>query len=664
MEEIPILKDISIIFALSMGVLLLCNRLHIPTVVGFLITGILCGPHSLGLIGEVAEVKTLADVGIILLLFIVGMEFSLSRLVDYKRFFLLGGLLQVLITGAVAFLVAQIIGRPTGESLFLGCLIALSSTAIVMRVLEDRGEAQTAQGKVALSILIFQDLLVVPMVLFTPVLAGLETDFNINFSMAVIKGAATLLLVFILAEFVVPKLLFYIAMTRSRELFLLGVLAICTSVIWMTSMLGISLSLGAFLAGLIISESDYCHEAIGDVLPFQDLFTSFFFVSMGMLLDVNFLVGNIFVVLVLTLAISLLKSSVVGLVTLVLGMPLRIAIMAGLALSQVGEFSFVLIKVGISYGIATDYHHQLFLAVSLMTMAATPLLIAQSSSVADWILSFPLFSVLKKGYSPLKAKDEQHITDHLIIIGYGFVGRSLALAAEEQHIPYRIVDIQPEKVQSEKKKGVPIIFGDAVHGSVLKHANIKEAKAVAITIIDRTATMRVIKTVRQLHPTIHLIARAATLPQAKLFYRLGANEVISDELGSAIELYSHALHKWHIDVEHIAKFTEQLRLENAEVVKLLYKEPSIVQELLHKYPHLDTGTIKVQPESKFAGSAVKDLSILKNLGLTILMIKRGDRIITYPNLDETLRPDDLLVLMGRAKHLIEVTEIFSNLGGA
>jgi len=565
MDEFPLLKDISLIFALSIGVLLFCNRLRIPTIVGFLITGILCGPHSLGLISGVVEVQTLANVGIILLLFIVGMEFSLKRLVHYKRFFLAGGLLQVLVTGTIVFAVAQSIGRPMGESFFLGCLIALSSTAIVLRVLEERGESLTAQGKVALSILIFQDILVVPMVLLTPVFAGVDTQFNLNFSLAIAKGVLILALVFVLAKFVAPNLLYYIAKTRSRELFLLGVLTICTSVIWITSSLGVSLSLGAFLAGLIISESDYSHEAIGDVIPFQDLFTSFFFVSMGMLLDFRFLYEHMLMIAFISCAVIVLKTSAMTLVTLVLGMPLRIAILSGVALCQVGEFSFLLLKVGMSYGIASDFNNQLFLAVSILTMTFTPFMIAIGPIIAERILSFPLFTLLKRGYSPIHEEVERHFEDHLIIVGFGLMGKALADVAVKTKIHYLIIDMHPEKVKIETLKGGSIHFGDATHSPVLKHAYIKKAKVVAITINDLAATIRIVKNVRQLHPTIYLIVRTASSEHVKLLYHLGADEVIADEVESTINMYSHFFQKYKLEASEIIKLTNDFREENYRI---------------------------------------------------------------------------------------------------
>lgn len=657
MDQFPLLKDIAIIFGLSIGVLLLCSRFHIPTIVGFLITGVLCGPHSLGLISELSDVQILANVGIILLLFIVGMEFSLGRLIHYKRFFFAGGILQVLLTGAGAFALAQALGRPIGESLFLGCLVALSSTAIVMRALEERGESMTAQGKVALSVLIFQDLLVVPMVLFTPILAGEEANINVHFLVAIAKGLLTLFLVFILAELVVPKLLFFIAKTRSRELFLLGVLTICTSVIWVTSLFGVSLSLGAFLAGLIISESDYCQEAIGDVIPFQNLFTSFFFVSMGMLIDLKFLYEHLPLVGLGSLGIIFLKSTVMTLVTVILGMPLRIAILAGLALAQVGEFSFVLVRVGIAYGIASDFHHQLFLAVSLLTMGLTPFMMAIAPKIADWALLIPWLR-LKQGFRPIYERKEKHLKDHLIIIGFGFIGGSLARAAEEEQISYLIIDMQPEKVRLEKKKGTPIHFGDAAHDSVLKHAYINSAKVVSVSINDISSTIRIIKAVRRLNPHVHLIVRAVTLAQVKLFYRLGASEVIADELGATIEMYAHVLQRYRIKSSEIAKFASQTRLESYEVVKFLYTEPSIIQELISRYPTIDTETVKIQSDSIIAGQQIKEIDLLRKLKLTIIVILRGDHKIVYPSNEEVLEPEDLIVLMGKSNAILKATNLF------
>jgi len=286
---IPLLSDMVIIFSLSIAVIFVCHRLRVPAIVGFLLTGVLAGPHGLRLIDRVHTVEILAEVGVISLLFTIGLEFSLKTLLQIKRSILIGGSLQVLLTLLGAFAIGSQIGRTFGESIFIGFLLSLSSTAIVLKLLQERAEVDTRYGQTALAILIFQDIIIVPMMLFTPLLAGATGNLGTSLLILLAKAIGTILLVFLSAEWIVPHVLYQIARTRSRELFLLSVVVICFGVAWLTSSVGLSLTLGAFLAGLIISESEYSHQALSSILPFRDLFTSLFFVSIGMLLDVGFL---------------------------------------------------------------------------------------------------------------------------------------------------------------------------------------------------------------------------------------------------------------------------------------------------------------------------------------------------------------------------------------
>ncbi len=658
MEEIPLIQDITVIFALSIGVLLICHRLRVPTIVGFLITGILCGPHGLGLVDDIEDVQTLANVGIVLLLFTVGMEFSISKLLEYKRFLLIGGVLQVLLTSLVGFAVASFLGRPIGESVFFGFLISLSSTAIVMRMLDERGESSSPHGKIILSILILQDIVVVPMVLLTPVLSGDVTNFDSNFFFVAFKGIFILVVVFLSAELIVPKLLYYIARTRSRELFLLGVLTICSTVAWLASSAGVSLSLGAFLAGLIVSESEYSHEAIGDIIPFQDIFTSFFFVSMGMLLDIEFLVDHPLMVFGVALGVMVVKSLLISGVTLLLGMPLRTAVLAGFALCQVGEFSFVLAKAGIEYNIASEYYYQLFLSVCLLTMSVTPTLIGLSPMIARYLLKLPIPPTLKFGLKPIQQKGEDAISDHVIIIGMGMCGRSLSRAAREAGIAYTILDMDPESVRLEKQRGEPIHFGDATHEAVLKHAGITKAKVVAVAINDPIASVRILRRIRRINPTVYLVVRTNFVEEVKMMYKAGADDVIPDEFGSSIEIFTRVLKKYDVLIDDIAQYITDQRTENYDILRFLYREPTMFSELNKSYDDIATESFKVGKHSPLIDKTLMHSSLRREHHVTVLLIHRGEKMISNPDASTVIRPGDLLILMGAPDDLSASAHLF------
>lgn len=566
--EVPIIKEIVIIFALSIGVLLICHRLKLPTVVGFVVTGILSGPHGLGLVRGLEDVQDLATIGIVLLLFTVGMEFSIKNIVRYKIYFFGGGVIQVAVTIlATAAIASGIMERPFGESVFFGFLISLSSTAIVLRVLDERGESDSPHGKVILGILIFQDIIAVPMMLLIPVLAGTGEKLEMEHVYSFLTNMAILIAMAAAAYRGVPKLLYYVTKTRSRELFLLSVLTICFAVAWITSSIGLSLSLGAFLAGLVISESEYSDEAVGNVLPFQGIFTSFFFVSMGMLLDVSFVLEQPFLILAIAAAILLLKSMIAGGTAVLLGMPIRSAILAGIALSQVGEFSFVLAHSGITLGLTSNYNYQLFLAVSLLTMGVTPSLINWASYFSDLVLKLPLPHKLKMGFhDSSKSTEHEAKENHIIIAGFGFRGRHLARAAKSVGIPYIVLEMNPETVKNERKKGEPIRYGDPSHGSVLLHAGIMSAKTVAVVINDPIASMHIVKMAKKLNPNVYIITRTRYFQEVERLFQVGADDVIPDEFGSSLEIFTRVLQKSNVPSSELTRCVNELRVEGYEAL--------------------------------------------------------------------------------------------------
>ncbi|MHC2993501.1 potassium transporter KefB, partial [Pontibacter sp. HJ8] len=334
--------DVVIILGLAVVVILLFQRFRLPTLLGFLATGVIAGPHGLSLIKEVHEIEILAEIGVMLLLFIIGMEFSLRNLALIKRTVLLGGATQVGVTILLVALLLMMFNVGMGEAFFVGFLFSLSSTAIVLKLLQDKGEINSPHGKVVLGILIFQDIIVVPMMLVAPLMAGGSENIAMDLLMMLLKGIFVIIFVLISARYLVPRLLFVVARTKSKELFILSIVVICFAVAWLTQSLGLSLALGAFMAGLIISESEYSHQATSNILPFREIFTSFFFVSIGMLLDFSFMLQHFPLVLLLTVCTFLLKGVIAAVAARMLQYPMRTSLLVGLSLFQVGEFAFIL----------------------------------------------------------------------------------------------------------------------------------------------------------------------------------------------------------------------------------------------------------------------------------------------------------------------------------
>lgn len=657
--EVPIIKEIVIIFALSIGVLLACHRLKLPVVVGFLLTGILCGPHGLGLVSGIDDVQNLATIGIVLLLFTVGMEFSIKNIIKYKYYFFGGGMLQVFLTVAITFLISMyLLGRPWNESIFLGFLISLSSTAIVLRALEENGESESPHGRLILGILIFQDIIAVPMMLLVPLLAGSSEKFNISHLYEFIFGITVLIVMAVTAYYAVPRLLYLVTRTRNRELFLLSVLTICFAVAWITSSIGLSLSLGAFLAGLIVSESDYSDEAVGNVLPFQEIFTSFFFVSMGMLLDVGFVVEQPLLIIALALFVLLLKALIAGGSALILGMPLRSAIIGGIALSQVGEFAFVVAHSGISLGLFTDYGYQLFLAISLLTMGLTPTCMYFSTAIASLINRLPLNNRIKNGLH-YEQTDALHgpALGHVIICGFGIRGRHIARAAKAAGVPYVILEMNPETVKTEKSKGEPIRYGDPSHPSILSHVGIKTASAVAVVINDPIASKQIVKVARSLNQDVYVITRTRYFQEVPFMLKAGANDVIPDEFGSSLEIFTRILQKAKMPADLINRYVDELRTEGYEALGLNNNQvlPSAYS---FDSPDAKIETINVNEGSMLIGKTILESNLKKTHGLTVLLIKRQNKTMTIIQPETDLQAADSVVLFGSADSLEKAKSLF------
>jgi len=653
--ELELLNSIVIVISLSVVVLFIFHRLRAPTIVGFLLTGILAGPQGLGLISASEQVSLLADIGVVLLLFTVGIEVSLRDIIQLKKYVLVGGSLQVALTTLAVFLVMMSLDLPVGTAVLLGLLVSLSSTAIVLRIIQKREEFDSLHGRTTLGILIFQDMAVVPMMLLIPLLPGSTLALGSSPLAVALKGLSIVALIIISAKWLVPRILYSIARTRDRELFLLSIVAICLAVAWITSLAGLSLGLGAFLAGLIISESPYSHQAFGNIVPLRDVFTSFFFISIGMLLDVGVLIANPAFIVLLALAVMALKAALAGLAISLMGLPFRIIILVSLALSQIGEFSFVLSKVGFESGLISREYYQIFLDVTVLTLAATSLIMAVSPKVAEGMLRLPLPSRLKARPYPSVSKELEALEDHLIIIGYGVNGRNVARSAKRESIPYLIVDMDPEIVMREGKSGEPIYFGDAASEAVLNHVGICKAKAMVIAISDPSATRRITELARRLNPDIFIIARTRYVQEMKPLHDLGADEVIPEEYETSIEIFSRVLSRYDVPRDKIESFIDQIRSDGYDMFRSYSREPFCSADL--SLMTEDISTLKVCQGSPASERALGELE-LEALDIKPLAVHRGMDTLSNPDRGLMLLTDDVVILMGREENIHKVADLF------
>jgi CPA2 family monovalent cation:H+ antiporter-2 len=657
--EIPLLTDIITIFGIAIAVLLLCNRLRVPAVVGFLLTGVFVGPHGIGLIEPIDHIEIFAQVGVVLLLFTIGIEFSLERLLQIRRSVLLCGSLQVCLTFIAVFFITKQLDQAFGKAVFIGFLAVLSSTAIVLKLLQERAEIDSPHGRTALGILIFQDIIVVPMILVTPIITGATGNVGQSLLVLLLKGIGIIFLVLVSAKWVVPQVLYQIARTRNNELFLLSVVVICFGVAWLTSKAGVSLALGAFLAGLIISESEYSHHSLGNILPFRDVFTTFFFVSIGMMLDIRFFLQQSGFIALAALCVFMLKAIIAGSVTISLGFPLRTGVLVGCALGQIGEFSFILSRIGIEHGVLTGDMYQTFLAVTIITMAATPFIIPVAPRLADAILRLPLPKGLVSGRYPVSEIRRRERRDHLIIIGFGVNGRHVAGAAGVAGIPYAIIEMNPYTVRNERAKGEPICYGDATQEAVLQNANIKLARIVVVAINDPTATRRITELVRRLNPTVYLLVRTRYLEEMKPLYGLGANEVIPEEFETSVEIFARVLAKYLVPRHEIERLIAEARTDGYEMLRSISEIRASFSDLKLQLHDVDISAFQVPSASPLLGKTLEQIGLRRHFGVSVVGIRRGSEIVSNPGADTLIQSDDVLFVLGTPERISETINAFS-----
>jgi len=648
----PFFTEIALLAAVSVGIAYVCYRLRLVPIAGFLIAGVIIGPNALGLVEDIDLVNTLAEVGVILLLFTIGIEFSLEKLARIRRLVLGGGTLQVVSTIAVVTGLCLAFGVDVRSALFTGALVALSSTAIVLGLLAERGETDTPTGQNALGILIFQDLAIIVMVLLMPLLGG-QGGSTLDLLLALGTALALITAVVVLARKVVPVILERVAATRSRELFLLTVVALCFLTAWITSLADVSLALGAFLAGLIVSESPYSTQALSEVLPLRTVFNAAFFVSVGMLLDVRVLLDMLPLVLGAAGLVLVVKALITTLSLLALRVPLRIATASGLLLAQIGEFSFVLDIAGRNAGLSPAglgaTGQQVFIAATVLLMLATPLL-AQIGPVVGRTLA-QWMGVLRAPPAAAGANGAAHglgLEDHVIIVGYGPGGQRLTGVLRQTDIPVVVIDLNPHNVAEAQEAGIPAVYGDATRPHVLEVAGIEKAKCCVVAINDREATVRAVRLADYENPTLQILARADFLDDVDRLHGAGAEIVVPVELETAVRLFAEVLRTYRIPGDEVRTHIQEVRAHDYERMRSPEEiAPSIALEGLDE-EGLHTRTVIVRDTMPAAGRPLSDLSLAETYGVTVLAVRRNGETVTDPSNDFIVTPGDRLILLGSA----------------
>lgn len=563
--------EIVVLFLLSVIVTLICNRLKLPATVGFLLTGAIFGPNACGIVSDQHTVSETAELGVVMLMFTIGMELSGEALNRLKRPVFLGGTLQIGLTIlAVLLWMLAIEHTSWQEGILWGCLVALSSSAIVLQLIQKKGENETPHGRLSLAILVFQDIMAAPMLICVPLLAG---AVNLSWQSAFFStGKIVLILgaVLIAAHLWLDRLMEAVLRTKEREILLMMTLGLCMGMATLTNWLGLSLSLGAFLAGLLLARSPHSMNIISGVLPYKDVYISLFFISIGMLLDFRFLFEHLGTILTSTTIFIVFKSIVTLPSVLIQGYPMRVAVLTSLSLAQVGEFAFVIANEGLKINLFSETDHQVFLAVSVITMMLTPALIALAHKISAMI---PEEKELRKREEKTSGEAHTAMEGHLIIIGFGPSGKHLAFAAKKSGIQYQIIEINPETVTQYRERE-PIMHGDASAPVVLEHLGIDKARVMAIDISDPTTVRMITQEAHKMNPNLHIVARTRFTTEIAPLRKAGASVVISEECESCIGFFSSVLTQFLVQRQDIDLLASRIR----EGTTVCCAKPQAMQE--------------------------------------------------------------------------------------
>ena len=644
------MKTFVIIFGLSTFIVYLLHKIKLPPVIGFLLSGVIAGPYGVGLVRDVSLVEIFAEIGVILLLFVLGIELSPTKLFEMKRFIFLGGALQILVTLFFVVLISLIFLN-FNVALFAGIVIALSSTAIALKYLADKGEIDTPHGRITVGILIFQDLVAVFIAGFIP----LFSSGNLKAGEFTVKIILSLLIVFIVlwtSRNLVPFLFLQIVKLKIRDLFIISVLFLCFSVALLISEIGFSLAFGAFLAGLLISESEYAHQVTADIIPFRESFMAVFFISIGMLFNVDFVGKNLLAVILISALIILIKI-VGGFASVALaGGSSRVALISSFALTPMSEFSFVLTLLGKESGVINDDFYNFFISASVITMVFSPVLMILAPRLSELVGKYvkirgEIFDMVEKG---------QNLENHVIIVGFGLNGKNIAKALKAIGVPYVVVELNIFTVKKMREMGELIYYGDGTSVDVLRKVGIGKARLIIIAISDPASARKIVSLARFENPDIYIIVRTRYVSEIDELKKLGADEVIPEEFETSIEIISRVLNYFNLPLNVVREYISKLREDAYKALRVA--EPKIeklISEIeLLKYLNIKTYIVDVN--SKARDKSIAELNLKAQTGVLVIAVQRGDEILVNPSSDFVFKAGDVMFIIGTPREIDKTAE--------
>ncbi|MBE9536041.1 MAG: cation:proton antiporter [Proteobacteria bacterium] len=654
MHEFLILKDIVILLFTLILTSLLSHRIKIPAIIGFIVVGVIIGPFGIGLIHEKELVEVMAEIGVVLLLFTIGIEFSLTEIAKVGTRGLTVAILQVGLSTLLVAGLLYLFKVPVVEAFFIGFVITLSSTAIVLKLYMEAGEMESAQGRLCLGTLLTQDMAIVPMVLFLQIFGSGSDPSLVEAGKALGIAVLAVAGIIVAAYYIVPLFLHQVVRLRSPEVLTMAGIFICLGTAWLSSHFGLSLALGAFIAGIVISESEYSHQITATVMPFRDIFNSIFFISIGMLIRFDSMLEQWLPIIILTAIIIVFKSLLIFIITFVMRYPLRIALIVGLSLAQVGEFSFVLLKIGEGLQLMEQSLYQIFLSAIVLSMFFTPLLIKVAPGLAT-----RLPNLIPRGgdvLADINARTSS-VINHVIIAGYGLIGEHLATVLQKTGISYVIVDINHENVKKAKEAGHIAYYGDTSYAEVLRSVGVAAAKIIVFTIADPAALRRGIKIAREINPKLHIIVRTKYMGEIAALSELGADQVIPEEFETSVEIFSRVLKEYKIPGNIIQNQIDLVRFEGYAMLRgssLTAEKITAITEMLAAST---SDSFYLEEGSPAISKSIRSLNLRYDSGASIIAVARGGKTRTNPPPDFVLDKGDILVLLGSHEEILVAQDI-------
>lgn len=664
MNDVTLLIDIAAALIVAFFGGLIARRLGLPTIIGYLLAGIAIGPFTPGFVGDIETLGQLAELGVIFIMFDVGLQFSLAALWKVRDIAIPGALGQMAVTLLLGFGLSQVWNWGVSDGIILGLAISIASTVVLLRGLTDNSLLNTTHGQIAIGWLVMQDLVTVFILVLIPVLAQPEGALDWQTTiLTVLKATLFMILMRFVGARLIPRLLRLIAHTRSRELFILAILAVALGTALSASELfGVSLALGAFLAGIIISESPLSHQVGADVLPFREAFSALFFVSIGMLVNPAFLVKNLGAVLALTALIVIGKPIVITLMGIWFSRPARSILVVAIGNAQIGEFSFILGQAGLALGLLDLDQYSLILSGALLSIPINSLMFRFIWRIENGLQHWQSFWRLLDRHGPAPVPVEETLSQHVVVVGYGQVGRHIVNVLESLHFPILVIEADVGRVEELNQRGVVTLFGEAANSEVITHAGLERAIALVITEPEESASELIVAAARDLATDLPIIARAATEEGVKRLAELGANDVIHPELEGGLEIVRHTLLRLGLPLQEINRYTDAVRRDHYDLQINTEEEHRLLHGLLSATSNIEVTWLKLSPDNPLVGQTLAEANLRARTGASVVAILRNKELMANPKSMTVFEADDRLGFIGEREQLEAVERLVAMSG--